>query len=387
MSLKDAIDKVGKLLIENELNYESHINKVSYYLEKAKEAFENDDFASALNKYNTLIELDPSNKDVIANIAICKSCFTLQDITTLQEISKPLEDYLNHISKDNSEVLYYLCANQFRSHLWQELEQDEFDIFCSKIMSYINKAIEINSEAHYYVLRGELLETFYEDKIEAISDYSTGLAIEDNNLWAYRLRAEAYTDIDNSKAKDDYDKCIELNPSYEHHYYRSRSKIKAKLGDYTGAMSDLLLREKKSSLNGDDFAFMGDMCLKLMEEDQASAYFERAFREYLKSTEPFSKFREILERVRILGKIEMLKNMVNLIDNEYKKQTENIKKENRLAHFYCWRGLLYNYVGWYKLSLICLCKAHELTKEKYFKDRTFKYINIVSGKHQSIKLN
>ena len=75
---------------------------------------------------------------------------------------------------------------------------------------YLNEAIEIEPhDARFYISRGTFKGK--ENYAEAIEDYTKAIAIDPNNVFAYRLRADSKRKLGNNEGADeDYKKADKL---------------------------------------------------------------------------------------------------------------------------------------------------------------------------------
>ena len=108
---------------------------------------------------------------------------------------------------------------------------------------YLNEAIEIEpNDARFYISRGCFKGT--ESHEDAIEDYTKAIEIDPNNVFAYRLRADAKRKLgDYQGAIHDYTKAIEIFPS-KSYLYNYRASAKRKSGDNKGADQDDIKAEK-----------------------------------------------------------------------------------------------------------------------------------------------
>lgn len=108
-----------------------------------------------------------------------------------------------------------------------------------KDVSYFNYEISKDPQnGELYFERGKLLEN--ENKKDAINDYSKAIDLNCKYLYAaYKNRGLLFlADSNFTKAKEDFDKAIIINPEYSIAYFK-RSDIYIRNGEYEKAIEDL----------------------------------------------------------------------------------------------------------------------------------------------------
>ncbi|MFA5403810.1 MAG: tetratricopeptide repeat protein, partial [Ignavibacteria bacterium] len=196
----EAIKYCNQLIAQFPKNYIFYEIKGNCYLETGS-------FVTAIQSYTEAIEYfklteGKSNSDV-ASLYNRRGYARLK----LSLYSEAINDFKRSTEyKPDFAEAYNNCGNAYR-----KLEQyDDALIQC-------NRAIESKHDfAEAYNNRGNIYYHFSKDN-EAIFDYTRAIELKPNYAGAYYNRGAAYYYLQNKliEAKNDWEKVIKLNPSYE----------------------------------------------------------------------------------------------------------------------------------------------------------------------------
>lgn len=110
----------------------------------------------------------------------------------------------------------------------------------------------------------------------AVSDFTSAIMLDSNNIESYVKRAESYFGDENyQKAIDDYSIVLKLN-SQNSTYYSERSYCKILLGNYTDALDDIKRALEINPHSAEALYYRGLVNLKTNKQEEACRDFKSA---------------------------------------------------------------------------------------------------------------
>jgi tetratricopeptide (TPR) repeat protein len=196
----EVIKYCNQLIAQFPRNYVFYEIRGNCYLETGS-------YVTAIQNYTEAIDFmvpaDEKSKIEIASIYNRRGYARLK----LNLYNESIDDFQKAVElKPDFAEAYNNCGNAFR-----KLERYE------EALVQCNRAIEYKEDfAEAYNNRGNIYYLFSRDN-EAISDYTKAIEIRPNYTGAYYNRGTAYYYLQNKlvEAKNDWEKVIKLNPSYE----------------------------------------------------------------------------------------------------------------------------------------------------------------------------
>jgi tetratricopeptide (TPR) repeat protein len=186
-----------------------------------------DDYQGALKEYDRAISIDPRYADAYIGRGFIRY--------KLGERSNAAIDFSTAITLNPKSARGY----NNRGNLYLEFKDWEYAI------ADFDRAIEIDANyADAYIGRGVAKESWPGDKTQGMVDLNMAIIIDPKSVRAYRSRANARLNIDDSRgAIEDYTKAMNLSPKLAADY-QGRGVAKSKLKDYPAAISDYNLAIK-----------------------------------------------------------------------------------------------------------------------------------------------
>jgi tetratricopeptide (TPR) repeat protein len=210
----EVIKYCNQLIAQFPRNYVFYEIRGNCYLETGS-------YVTAIQNYTEAIDYmvpsDEKSKTDIASLYNRRGYARLK----LNLYREAIDDFQKAIDlKPDFAEAYNNCGNAFR-----KLERYE------EALVQCNRAIEYKEDfAEAYNNRGNIYYLFSRDN-EAISDYSKAIELRPNYTGAYYNRGAAYYYLQNKlvEARNDWEKVIKLNPSYERELKERLDKINAAL--------------------------------------------------------------------------------------------------------------------------------------------------------------
>jgi tetratricopeptide (TPR) repeat protein/cell division protein FtsN len=225
----EAIKYCNQLIAQFPRNYVFYEIRGNCYLETGS-------FVIAIQNYTEAIGyIVPSNEKLKSDIA---SIYNRRGYARLKLnlYNEAIGDFQKAVDlKPDFAEAYNNCGNAFR-----KLERYE------EALVQCNRAIEYKQDfAEAYNNRGNIYYLFSRDN-EAISDYTKAIELRQNYTGAYYNRGATYYYLQNKliEARNDWEKVIKLNPSYERELKERIDKINEAL-KLTQEESGLSLVKKK----------------------------------------------------------------------------------------------------------------------------------------------
>lgn len=330
---------------------------------------QNMNFAIPAETFVNIPVVSPSDTDNVMlldqMLYIYTSSGKYPDDVTVKIISKYCELYNNESAK-------CMFAGQFY------FSQGEFD---SAIACYSRGIEQDNTNKYLYKYRADCYAQ-KSDTFNALNDYQSAITLSSTYLEAYNERANYfhYSLKDYSRAIDDYDMVLKLNPEYDF-VYTEKASCRIKMEDTEGAIQELsnsllwkndnpelykLRANFYSALKMYDNAIM-DYSMALHNSPyETDLYLRRAIL-YSKNDEPESAIRDYMEYIKYnINDPTAYNNLAYayLSIEEYSLAEYNFNqavKYNKY-HFDSYIGLsILNYrQGKIKSSISSMCKAIEI---------------------------
>lgn len=263
----------GRELIENALLLEP--DNLSYLNELGQVYYNEGEEATAIEKFNAIIEANPQSQESYR--------LRGKSYSDLNQIQEALADY--------------------------------------------NKALELNPEDIYtYVYRGITYKKSEEFQ-KAINDFNRALGYypEDDFIYFHRAQTQGLAG-DKRSALESYSTCIRLNPQGSYMFgdaYSFRGDLRAEEGNYPGAIADYSQAIKITPDSHELYINRGDALRKLGEEEKARENYSQALGladETLDRYKPHSHFQYYPRRAYIylkLGEVEKARNDFQQYENHY----------------------------------------------------------------------
>jgi tetratricopeptide (TPR) repeat protein len=205
------------------------------FFEKGYRNYNLGNMKEAIDAYDKVIELEPSNSSAYNNRGIAKSALG-KKVEAIADYNLAIKINPNYSSAYNNRGIA-------KSDLGKKVEA---------IADY-NLAIKINpNNSSAYNNRG-IAKSALGKKVEAISDYNLAIKINPNNSSAYNNRGIAKSALGKKvEAIADYNLAIKINPNYSS-AYDNRGIAKSDLGNKVEAIADYNLAIKINPNNSDAY--------------------------------------------------------------------------------------------------------------------------------------
>ncbi len=261
IGIKEEIDNYNTRLKKAEAQRNAKTaeeNSPNKYWDIGNNYYNNSEFASAINNYNKVIQLNPTFPSVYL--------YRGNSYDQLGNLSQALDDYSKFIQLAPNESVGY------RYRGWAKYKQNDY---IGSIKDF-NKQIELtpkSSEGYYN--RGSA-KSALKDYYGAIKDYEKAIEINPNFSMAYNNIAWAkFEQKKYSKALIDVNKAIELdNNNYV--AFDSRAEIKFNLKDYKGCIADADIALQLNPKMANAYFLKGRSSYRLGNKQKACEYWSKA---------------------------------------------------------------------------------------------------------------
>lgn len=238
-----------------------------------------------------ILKTKVTNRDVIVNKEVVTFSRNANDRALIErELNKAEARELYQRAKDAFEnddfkdaVKCFALANEKQEALSVESVQRYIAIKLAKIdqlkrqLKDQKKALKRQQEnvadfAREYFLMANECVTKFKDSRSAIANLNKALQLDPDFFAAYLRRAALKVETgDLEGAEKDYTKAVKLKrKSYPAYYNRGRTRLELK--NLQGAYNDLLKATRLDSDKAEAYYYLGEACMKLGEDDKAEQY-------------------------------------------------------------------------------------------------------------------
>lgn len=203
---------------------------INAYFLRAQIYVELGQYYSAVLDVNRILKTDKSETDFTGQCHLVRGRAYME----MEKYSRARYDFdiAKQFTRDHPDVFYY--------HAMLSLKLGEPD----RSLEYLDRAIQKDPNAAYYMLKSEIKMEKYRDATESseyrsiLSDINAAIALNQDNYELYLIRSKYLNSLGNlDKAMDDYDKVIELSPDKDV-AYSNRGLARLNKFDYKGALLD-----------------------------------------------------------------------------------------------------------------------------------------------------